>query len=117
MIKTKSVYSPRGKDDGLRVLITRYWPRGVRKEAQDAWLRGLGPDAGLIRQWKAGQITWEKFEKSYLEEYKSEEKTRLMDELKEMIKGQNGKPVTLLCACGEGEPCHRRIVKALLSGR
>ena len=92
MIKTKSVYSPNGKDDGLRALVARYWPRGVRNEAQDAWLRGLGPDAGLIKQWKAGQITWEMFEKSYLEEYKSEEKTRLLDELKEMIQGKMASP-------------------------
>lgn len=116
MIKTKSVYSPKGVDDGLRVLVTRYWPRGVRKEAQDAWLRGLAPDAGLIKQWKAGKITWERFETRYLEEYKSEEKTRLLTGLKDMIKGQKGGPVTLLCACREGEPCHRQILKALLSG-
>lgn len=117
MIKTKSVYSPKAKEDGLRVLVTRYWPRGVRKDAQDVWLRGLSPEAGLIKLWKAGKITWNKFEKGYLEEYKSVEKTRLLSGLKETVKGQRGSAVTLLCACRDDEPCHRQILKKILEGK
>jgi len=32
MVKTKSVYDPVESDDGERILVTRYWPRGLSKE-------------------------------------------------------------------------------------
>ncbi|MDO8426868.1 MAG: DUF488 family protein [Deltaproteobacteria bacterium] len=54
LVKTKSIYDPPTKDDGLRVLVTRYWPRGVKKEEQDFWLRGMGPIPELIKAWKSG---------------------------------------------------------------
>lgn len=31
MIKTKSIYDPKEENDGIRILITRYWPRGIKK--------------------------------------------------------------------------------------
>lgn len=86
MIKTKSIYSPRSEDDGVRVLVTRYWPRGVRKDAIDRWFRDLGPTPELIKLWKSGGITWEGFRKEYLDEYESPDKSALLEELKDFIK-------------------------------
>ncbi len=31
MIKTKCHYYPKDISDGERILITRYWPRGIKK--------------------------------------------------------------------------------------
>jgi uncharacterized protein YeaO (DUF488 family) len=31
-IQIKRIYDPPGDDDGLRVLVDRLWPRGVKKE-------------------------------------------------------------------------------------
>ena len=52
MIKLKRAYEPASKDDGLRVLVERLWPRGVSKhKAQiDIWLKSLTPSTEL-RQW------------------------------------------------------------------
>jgi hypothetical protein len=43
MIKLKRAYEPASKDDGLRILVERLWPRGVSKQkAQiDLWLKDL----------------------------------------------------------------------------
>lgn len=114
MIKTASIYSAPSGDGSLRVLVTRYWPRGVRKGAQDRWFRLLGPEPGLIKEWKAGAIGWEEFRARYLAEFSSSGKKQALDELSALVKGAVG-GVTLLCACREDAPCHRAILKELLT--
>lgn len=100
MIKTKSIYSPSSEDDGLRILVTRYWPRGIKKDAIDRWFRGLGPAPELIKLWKSGGIAWERFRKEYLDEYESTDKSALLKELKDFIRravegaGRGGKGTT-----------------------
>ncbi len=114
MIKTKSVYSPAVEGDGKRVLVSRYWPRGVKKEAVDRWIKGLGPSPALIKAWKTGEITWPEFGKRYAGERGSEEWKTAFEELKAFLSGLKGKDATLLCTCREGEHCHREIIKELL---
>jgi uncharacterized protein YeaO (DUF488 family) len=49
MIKLKRAYEPASKDDGLRILVERLWPRGVSKQKAkiDLWLKDLSPSAEL----------------------------------------------------------------------
>ena len=49
MIRLKRVYEAREEADGLRVLVMRRWPRGIRKDRIDVWLRELGADLALLR--------------------------------------------------------------------
>lgn len=112
MVRTGSVYSPEGEGDGLRLLVTRYWPRGVKKERVDKWIKGLGPSVELIKDWKAGAISWGEFQKRYRAEFKEAEKKKLFEELKEIAAEGD---VTLLCACKEEEQhCHRHLLSAML---
>lgn len=113
MIKTKSVYGIKSKDDGLRVLVTRYWPRGVKKQAVSVWLCGLGPQPELIKLWKDEKIKWPEFKKRYLAEFASDEKMGLFIELEGIVKAESG-TVTLLCACKEDVNCHRSLLKEML---
>jgi uncharacterized protein YeaO (DUF488 family) len=32
VLKVKRIYEPPGKEDGLRILVERLWPRGVNKQ-------------------------------------------------------------------------------------
>jgi uncharacterized protein YeaO (DUF488 family) len=114
MIKTKSVYEPKADDDGIRVLVTRYWPRGVKKDFVDHWLKDLGTAAALIKLWRAGSLDWERFRESYIAEFSSEGKSASFKELKEIIKGAGRVPVTLLCVCREDARCHRSVLKDML---
>lgn len=113
MIRTGSVYAEAGGDDGLRVLVTRYWPRGVKKERVDEWIRGLGPSPGLIRDWKSKEIGWDEFRERYLAEFDDPVKKSLLDGLKEAARSEGA--LTLLCACPQGEKaCHRELLSAML---
>ena len=54
MIKLKRVYEPASPDDGVRILVERLWPRGIKKDALklDTWLKDVAPSDGL-RRWFA----------------------------------------------------------------
>jgi len=113
-VKTKSIYDKEDEADGFRVLVTRYWPRGVKKERADLWVRGLGPSPELIKDWKKGAIEWDEFRKRYEKEFRDEEKGKLLAELGRAARESGAKRATLLCTCREEAVCHRRILKSML---
>ena len=49
--------------DGTRILVMRFWPRGVRKSHFDEWHRDLAPSAELLKWCQAnrGQLDHETF--------------------------------------------------------
>lgn len=51
-IRCERIYEAPAPDDGLRILVERLWPRGIRKaEASiDLWLKDVAPSPSL-RQW------------------------------------------------------------------
>lgn len=114
MIKTKSVYEAPSDDDGFRVLVTRYWPRGVRKEATTLWISELGPERALIRRWKSGEMSWGEFKAAYSLEHNGDGKKMALAELREAVKAVDSGVVTLLCACADDKRCHRSILKRML---
>ncbi len=117
MIKTKSIYEQVSDEDGLRVLVMRYWPRGVRKEACDLWLKALGPSVGLVSAWKGESIGWAEFRRRYLAEFESDaEKAEALAGLKKIVKQEDGRAVTLFCSC-KGERCHRFLIQEMLKAR
>jgi uncharacterized protein YeaO (DUF488 family) len=52
MIKLERAYDSINHDDGVRFLVERLWPRGVKKAALDLddWLKDAAPSTEL-RQW------------------------------------------------------------------
>lgn len=110
-VRTRRVAEPATPDDGTRVLVMRLWPRGVRKTAADLWLKGLGTPLDLIRQWKAGSISWDTLEKAYLEHLRTAEARGDLATL--MALARRGR-VTLLCTCPDAARCHRGILKGQL---
>ena len=97
--------------EGLKILVTRYWPRGHRKEEFDLWLRELAPSSRLFTDWKSKTITWEEYARRFKEEKSSNpEAIKKMREIKQLSEQQD---VFLLC--NETEyPCHRYILMELI---
>ena len=67
MIKVKRAYEAASKDDGLRILVERLWPRGVSKpKAQiDLWLKDLAPSTELRKWYGHDPARWPQFRKRY----------------------------------------------------
>jgi uncharacterized protein YeaO (DUF488 family) len=121
MIRTRRWNDPKKKDDGMRLLVCRYRPRGVPKaeETWDLWWPELGPSKQLHAAYygKHGQapISWDEYRRLYLEEMKEqEERLALLAE-----KVAAGKTITLLCssACADESHCHRSLLRQLIEER
>ena len=67
-IETKRIYDPPAQEDGFRLLVMRRWPRGVGKNAVDAWEKELGPSVPLLTGFRSGNVDWDEYRKRYLEE-------------------------------------------------
>ena len=70
MIKVKRVQDKKSRQDGVRILVERLWPRGVRKEdaAVDLWLKDLAPSTELRKWFGHDPDKWEEFKKRYWRE-------------------------------------------------
>ena len=51
-VRIKRVYEPAARDDGLRVLVDRLWPRGIAKAKAhiDQWLKDVAPSDALRKR-------------------------------------------------------------------
>lgn len=116
-IRTKRWNDPREADDGFRLLVTRYRPRGVSKaeETWDEWRPELGPDKELhaaVYTDRSSPIAWPQYRSRYLEIQR--QNRELIASLAERVRG--GETITLLCssACVRESRCHRSILKELI---
>lgn len=107
-VATKRVYDPPAAGDGTRVLIMRYWPRGIRKEKVDVWLRELGPVIPLLRAFLDGEITWKQYRPRYLTGLQRPEAQQALAEVRRLAR--RGR-VTLLCGCADPRRCHRTLLQ------
>lgn len=67
MIKLKRVYEKAEPGDGVRYLIERLWPRGVKKTSLrlDGWLKDAGPSTGLRKWFSHDPEKWGEFRRKY----------------------------------------------------
>ncbi|MCL5069143.1 MAG: DUF488 family protein [Thaumarchaeota archaeon] len=114
-IRSKSIYDEKSDADGVRILVTRFYPRGVKRERFDLWIKNASPKADLLKSYRQGSIGWPEFERLFNVQLETDEDSRAaMKQLSELSKKRS---ITLLCYEREGEKCHRRIVKARLQDR
>ena len=66
-IKIKRVYEQPAKDDGVRILVDRLWPRGLTKEkaAVDLWLKEIAPSTELRKWFGHDPEKWSSFRRRY----------------------------------------------------
>lgn len=117
-IRTKRWNDPPEPEDGYRLLICRFRPRGVPREAEpwDAWCNALAPSVELhadaYGKTGAPPIAWDEYERRFIEE---------MDRQRYWIESfaarvRKGETLTLLCssACVDPARCHRTLVMGMI---
>jgi uncharacterized protein YeaO (DUF488 family) len=94
-VRLKRVYEPAAPEDGMRILIDRLWPRGLRKAdaAIDRWMKDIAPSTELRRWFGHDPVRWPAFHRRYIEEL--QQQAAAVDELRELARGG---PVTLVFA-------------------
>ena len=116
-VRTKRWNDPVEPEDGFRLLICRYRPRGVKKQ-DETWqgsCPALAPSVELHAAvyGKTGPaIGWEEYARRFRAEMESA--GYFIQSFAERVR--QGEMVTLLCssACTDASRCHRSIVKELI---
>ena len=69
-IRVRRVYDQPAPGDGVRILVDRVWPRGLRKaDAKlDEWAKDLAPSAGLRTWYGHDPAKFGEFRRRYLAE-------------------------------------------------
>jgi uncharacterized protein YeaO (DUF488 family) len=119
-IKTKRWDDPRDAEDGTRILVTRYRPRGLPKDQETwtEWAAHLAPSKDLhAAAYGKGRVqsSWESYRVAYLREMQAQGPA--IAALADRVRG--GESVTLLCssACDRESRCHRSLLKALIEAQ
>ena len=70
MLALKRVYDKAAPEDGVRFLVERLWPRGIKKTdlRLDDWLKDVAPSNELRRWFAHDPEKWTEFQKRYFAE-------------------------------------------------
>ncbi len=111
MIRTKRVYDPPSPEDGRRILVDRFWPRGLTKESArlDDWERELAPSDELRRWFAHDPSRFARFRARYRMEL-----LRHRELLADLVISAERGPVTLLFAAKDRRYCNATVLKELV---
>ncbi|MDF0666557.1 MAG: DUF488 domain-containing protein [Nitrospira sp.] len=114
MITLKRVYDPMTSADGVRFLVERLWPRGVKKTALhiDAWLKDVAPSGPLRRWFGHDPNKWSEFQRRYHDELRSN-----ADALEPILKAARRGRVTLVYSSHDTEHNNAVALKGYLDAR
>lgn len=110
-IKVKRVYDPIEPTDGLRVLVDKIWPRGIKKEDLpiDIWAKDVTPSTEIRQMFHADpEKNYERFAKAYTNELNNSQAfTDFVTQLRE----SRQPVVTLLFAFHNPQKNHAIVLK------
>jgi uncharacterized protein YeaO (DUF488 family) len=111
-IYIKRVYEKPARDDGVRILVDRMWPRGITKQQAkiDLWMKEWAPSTELRKFLHADNVNnYQKFTKAYLAELKDNKKM-IRSKVKELKGG-----IMLITAVKDVEHSHIPTLKNFLN--
>lgn len=111
-IHVKRAYDNPEPSDGMRVLIDRLWPRGVKKaDAKiDLWLKEIAPSSELRKWFDHDPAKWTEFKKRYFKELDARR-----DVLHDLLEQAKGKTLTLVFAAHDVEHNNAVALKQYLA--
>lgn len=108
--------------DGTRILVMRYWPRGVKRGAFNEWMRELSPSPALLQQAKSIRSLQDSVNPHgtsdsvvWADAFRAEMKLQAASIERLRKRHERGETLTLLCSCHDANECHRSILAAILS--
>jgi uncharacterized protein YeaO (DUF488 family) len=113
-VRIKRVYDTPDKADGMRVLVDRLWPRGLRKEkaAVALWLKEIAPSTELREWFGHDPARWTEFGHRYRAEL-----ARNDGAVAQLASLSTLGPMTLLYAAHDTEHNQAIVLSAYLNDR
>jgi uncharacterized protein YeaO (DUF488 family) len=110
-VSIKRAYEPPARGDGVRILVDRLWPRGLRKEAAhfDQWRKDLSPSTELRQFYGHRPERFAEFAKRYRAELRTQKGAAAVSELVDI---NRRRPVTLLTASRDLEHSEAAVLAA-----
>jgi uncharacterized protein YeaO (DUF488 family) len=113
VIKVKSVYDQVESSDGVRILVDRVWPRGVKMVETwiDEWRWDLAPTPALRKWFRRDPRKWDAFKRRYRHELVVRSKS---DDLRRIAERAKRETITLLFSGRDEEHNNAAVLKELL---
>jgi uncharacterized protein YeaO (DUF488 family) len=111
------IYDKSITPEGIRVLIDRLWPRGIKKEEAniDYWFKEVAPSSELRKWFGHKPERFEEFRLKYVQELRNdEEKCQKVDDICQMLAEDN---VILLYGAKDIEKNHAVVLKEEILNR
>lgn len=107
-IQIKRIYEPGSESDGMRILVDRLWPRGIKKEAahMDEWMKDIAPTVPLRKWFNHDTSKWQEFQLKYTHELQH---NPTIEHLLELL--SKHKTLTLLYAAHDEAHNHALILQ------
>lgn len=108
----KRAYDPPAAEDGLRVLVDRLWPRGLKRDgaAIDHWLKEVAPSPELRRWFGHDPARWSAFRQRYEAELAANPGNLVT--LRDLLRGSGR--LTLLYAARDTQHNHAVVLRDVL---
>ncbi|CAM5296136.1 hypothetical protein GCM10010222_49580 [Streptomyces tanashiensis] len=112
-VRVRRVYEEPSPDDGVRVLVDRLWPRGLKKTDAhiDEWPKALTPSTELRRWYHGTEGEYEEFSRRYEAELDAPEAAAALDRLRDLAARGT---VTLLTAAKDPSVSHTSVLRRSL---
>lgn len=113
LVRVRRVYDPPTQTDGMRILVDRVWPRGLRKDAAhlDEWCKQVAPSTQLRTWYAHDPERFPEFAHRYRTELDDPERAAALAHLRDVAKNR---PVTLLTATTAVEISQAAVLADLL---
>jgi uncharacterized protein YeaO (DUF488 family) len=114
MLSVKRVYESKEAGDGVRILVDRLWPRGLRSaEADiDEWIKDVAPSDELRKWFAHDPEKWPEFKRKYTRELSEPSKAVFLKRIAKLAANGN---VTLVYATKDTEHNNARVLEELIA--
>jgi uncharacterized protein YeaO (DUF488 family) len=114
MLRVKRAYESKEAGDGVRILVDRLWPRGLRSADAgiDEWIKDVAPSDELRKWFAHDPEKWPEFKRKYTGELSEPSKATLLKRIAKLA--ANG-DVTLVYAAKDAEHNNARVLEGLIA--
>jgi uncharacterized protein YeaO (DUF488 family) len=113
-VRVRRIYDHAAADDGIRVLVDRVWPRGIRKDAAgvDEWVKDVAPSTELRKWYGHVPEKFAQFEARYRDELATQAGQTALDHLRTLAKRD---ALTLVTATKDVDHSQAAVLARLLN--
>jgi uncharacterized protein YeaO (DUF488 family) len=115
-VLVRRVYGASPAADGVRVLVDRIWPRGLRKDAArlDAWEQDVAPTSELRTWYGHDPVRFDEFRRRYLAELTGPGQRAALGRLRALAAARDRRPLILLTATRDVDYSQAAVLAQLL---